>query len=51
MLEEEDEEGHRSPVARKHNEIVYFGALFAGRAIWSAGLVLPTLLIINDSIQ
>ena len=32
-------------VARKH-KIVYLGALFAGRAIRSGGLVIPTLLFI-----
>ena len=61
--EEEEEEGevekegylcHRgfltiqkAPVARKHHEIVYLGALFAGRAIRSGGLVMPTLMDIG----
>ena len=34
----------KAPVARKHYKIVYLGALFAGRAIRSGGLVIPTLL-------
>ena len=54
---EEEKEGYlrhrgfltiqKALVARKHHKIVYLGAPFAGRAIRSGGLVMPTLLCIS----
>ena len=36
----------KAPVARKHDKIVYLGALFAGRAIRGGMLIMPILVSI-----